>query len=323
MATHTIEVNVRGTWTPTKALEIQGKNLLVEGSFLRIASIHDEVWLDTEIDDPEACMQALRKEMPADVFTFLQKVPGEPARYSYQVELESFAAVRITNFEEWWEGLPQETRKNVRRSQKRGVTVDVRPLSPEVIEGIIAINNESPVKQGRPSRYYGKSFEETKKDHSAFLDRSDFICAYFGDELVGLLKLVHRGEISTILGYLPKASQYDKRPANALIAKAVEVAVNRGSTYLIYGNFNYGNKGESSLREFKVRNGFSEVFIPRYYVPLTLWGRACMKAKLHRGLLGILPHGMITTAVGLRTKCYTWFNRASSTLQSPAGSGSQ
>ncbi|MEO5925028.1 MAG: hypothetical protein ABIR70_14505 [Bryobacteraceae bacterium] len=323
MPTHTIEVNVRGKWTPTKALEVKGKNLLVEGKFLKIASIHDEVWLDTEIDDPEACMQALRSEMPADVFTFMEKVPSESPRYPYPMEIESFAAVRITTFEEWWEGLPQETRKNVRRSQKRGVTVDVRELTSEVIQGIIAINDESPVKQGRPSRYFGKSFEETKKDHGAFLDRSDFICAYFGEELVGLLKLVHRGEISTILGYLPKASHYDKRPANALIAKAVEVSVNRGSTYLIYGNYNYGNKGDSSLREFKVRNGFSEVFIPRYYVPLTLWGKLCMKGKLHKGLLGILPHSVITTAVGLRTKCYTWLNRASSSLQSPAGSRSQ
>lgn len=314
MRTHSIEVNQTGNWIQRQALAIQGKNLIIDGRFLRIASIHDEAWLETELDDPEACLKILRgpERLSADIFTFSQKLPGAPARYSYPIEWESLAVVRVTSFDEWWKQLPQETRKNVRRSQRRGVDVIVREFDDQLIRGIIDINNESPVCQGRPSRYYGKSFEEVRKDHCAFLDRSDFICAYCGDEMIGLLKLVHRGNVTSILGYLSKASHHDKRPANALMARAMELCAAKGVSYLVYGNFNYGNKGDSSLREFKIRNGFTEFLVPRYYIPLNFMGRVCMKAKLHRGLLGILPHRLIVTLVKARSKWYNNFYRFSS-----------
>ena len=38
--------------------------------------------------------------------------------------------------------------------------------------------------------YYGQSFEQAKEDHSAFLDRCDFICAHADDELIGFFKMV-------------------------------------------------------------------------------------------------------------------------------------
>ena len=63
--------------------------------------------------------------------------------------------------------------------------------------------------------------------------------------------------------------QEDKRPANALIAKMVEVCEAKGISHLIYGLYNYGNKRNSSLLEFKIRNGFEEFLVPRYYIPLT------------------------------------------------------
>ena len=72
-------------------------------------------------------------------------------------------------------------------------------------------------------------FDQIKRDHCSFLDRSDFICAFFGDELVGLLKVVYRGQVASILNLLPKASHQDKRPANALVAKAlVELCAEKG-----------------------------------------------------------------------------------------------
>ena len=236
------------------------------------------------------------------------------------MEWESLAAVRVTSFKEWWEKLPQEARKNVRRSRKRGVTVTVKEFGDDLIQGIVEVNNDSPVVQGVPNPYYGKSFQEVKKDHSSFVDRSDFICAYLGSELLGLLKIVYRGEVASILSFLSRASHSDKRPSNALIAKAVELCEARGVSYLTYGKFNYGNKRDSPLREFKIRNGFSEMLAPRFYVPLTLWGALCLKLKLHRGLLGILPPSVIALGVRARTK---WFKerestrRCSSTLERP------
>src|SRR5438552_1655252 len=85
------------------------------------------------------------------------------------------------------------------------------------------------------------------------------------------------------------SGHHDKRPANALIAKAVEICEAKGVRYLTYGNFHYGNKGIDRLLEFKIRNGFEAILMPRFYVPLTLKGALCMRLRLHRGLLGILP----------------------------------
>src|SRR5208283_5155978 len=123
-----------------------------------------------------------------------------------------------------------------------------------------------------------------------------------------------------ILNLAVKASQNDKRPANALIAKAVELCEKRGVCSLTYGMFNYGNKQDSPLREFKSRNGFEEVLTPRYYVPLTGWGRLAMKLGLHRGLLGILPPSVIAWGLNARSRWYHFKNflsRCSSMLERP------
>jgi hypothetical protein len=324
MAVDNIEISVKGKWTKVPALSINGKMIVVAGRLIKVAAVHDEQWLETETEDPEACVKRLKQGgspgLQADIFTFTQKLPEILPKYEYRTEWDSIAAVRLTTFKEWWEKLPQETRKNVRRSQKRGVVVSVKAFGDDVIRDLMELNNESPLRQGRPNTHYGKSFDQVKKDYSSFLDRSDLICAYVGNELVGLLKLVYRGEVAAILQCLPKGSHSDKRPANALIAKAIEVCEQKGASCLTYGMFNYGNKRSSSLRDFKIRNGFEEVLLPRFYVPLTVWGYLCLKANLHRGLHGILPHGLISFANTLRMNWYNakqFLSRCSSMLERP------
>ena len=88
---------------------------------------------------------------------------------------------------------------------------------------------------------------------------------------MGFLKLVYRGDVAAVLQLNSKTAHYDKRPANALLTKAVELCVARGISHLTYGLFNYGNKGDTPLREFKMRHGFREMLVPMYYVPLTVW----------------------------------------------------
>jgi len=58
----------------------------------------------------------------------------------------------------WWDKLPQETRKNVRRSQKRGVLVTVKEFGDDLIRGLMELNNDSPERQGRPNTHHGKTF---------------------------------------------------------------------------------------------------------------------------------------------------------------------
>ncbi len=308
MADNSIEISVKGRWVRVPAFDFNGKTVVVTGSWLKVAAVHDEDWLDSALEDPELCIRRLRDYgshgLRADIFTFSQKVPATLPQYPYSKEWDSVAAIRLTSFKEWWEKLPQESRKNVRRSQKRGVVVRVKEFDDDLIIGIMEVNNDSPVRQGRRFTHYGKTFDQVKKDHSGFLDRSDFICAYLQNELIGFLKIVYRGEVASILQLLPKTNHSDKRPANALITKAVELCEAKGVSWLTYGMFNYGNKRDSPVRQFKIRNGFEEILIPRFYVPLTRWGAFCMKLRLHRGLLGMLPHSVITVGVSARAKWY-------------------
>jgi hypothetical protein len=303
---NTHEISVFGRWVRVPALHVDGKTIVVRGKLIKTAVIHDEEWLETEVADPERCVSRLKDRvnnpLHADIFTFTQKVPSMQPRYSYATTFDSIATAATIAFKDWWEKLPQESRKNVRRSQKRGVTVEVKKADDGLIQEIVELNNDNPVRQGRPYAHFGKSFQQVKKDQESFPDRSDYVCAYLGSELIGFLKLVYRADVASILQLLPKASHQDKRPANALLAKAVELCEAKGISQLIYGNFNYGNKRDSPLREFKVRNGFGEMLMPRYYIPLTAWGSLCMKLNVHRGLLTMLPHSMITLGVALRAK---------------------
>jgi hypothetical protein len=90
------------------------------------------------------------------------------------------------------------------------------------------------------------------------------------------------------------------------MAKAVELCEQKGIHYLTFGKFNYGNKHHTPLREFKIRNGFGEIRVPHYYVPLTVKGAISVRLKLHRGLLGLLPHGVITFLVNTRAKLHAF-----------------
>jgi hypothetical protein len=319
-----VEIRVRGRWVTIPALDVNGEKLIATGKWLRIARVRSEEMMENELENPEVYIKKLRDDesrvLEADIFTFTQKLPATHPKYPYSVEWESIAAIRLARFKVWWESLPQETRKNVRRSQKRGVAVKIKGFDDDLIQGIRGVNDDSPLRQGMRNAYYGRSFEETKKLYGEFVGRCDFICAYFGDELIGFLHLVYRGQVASILNLTAKPSHFDKRPANALVAKAAEVCEEKGISYLTYGQFNYGNKRDSPLREFKIRNGFQEILVPRFYVPLTPWGRLCMKAKLHRGLIGILPHSVITVGLRARTLWYhlrAFLSRCSSMIERP------
>ena len=306
-AVRSVEVSVRGRWINVPAFEINGQVIIATGRWIKTASLKDEEWLEEVLMDPVACAWQLKQgstSPKADLLCFSQKVPDSMPRFKYPMEMSSVAVANISTYKEWWEALPQVTRKNVRRSCKRGVTVNVKSFDDELVEGIRAIQNETPIRQGRSYPHYGKSFEEVRRDHGAFLDRSVFICAYFGGEMIGVLKMVFRGNVASILQISSREAHYDKRPSNAMLAKAAELCDSRGIRYLTYGLYNYGNKGDSKLREFKVRNGFQEMLIPTYYLPLTAWGRLCVKMKLYRGILGLLPRWTINLSLRAREKWY-------------------
>ena len=324
MIQNSVEIRVKGRWVNVPVAVINGTQFLAKGTWLKTVTIRSEEMIENELENPSLYVKELKagknRLLKADIFTFAQKIPATKPKYSYPMECESVAAVHLTSFKEWWESLPQETRKNVRRSQKRGVTVAIRKFDDDLIQGIREVNDESPLRQGIPNAYFGKSSEETRKLYGEFVGRCDFICAYLRNELIGFLHLVYRGEVASILNLTTKRSHFDARPANALVAEAAKICEQKGVSYLTYGLYNYGNKGDSPLREFKIRNGFEEILVPRYFVPLTLWGSLCMKAKLHRGLVGIFPRWIIIAGLSARTVWYTsknFISRCSSTIERP------
>jgi hypothetical protein len=323
-AENCLEIRVKGRWVTVPAIDVNGRKMFASGKWLRMAQVRSDEMAEKELENPEQYLNKLEEGgnrlLRADIFTFTQKIPSSQPKYSYPMEWESVAVIHIASFKDWWESLPQETRKNVRRSQKRGVVVRTTEFNDDLLDGIRGVNDESPMRQGMPNAYYGKSREETRKLYGEFVGRCDFICAYVGDELIGFLHLIYRGDVASILNLTSKPSHFDKRPANALMAKAVEICESKGISYITYGLYNYGNKHDSPLREFKIRNGFRETMMPRFFVPLTWRGKLGIKTKLHLGLVGILPHSVITAGVSVRARLYNlaaFLSRCSSTPERP------
>ena len=305
-----IEISINGKWRTVPSMSFGGKSIVVNGRYLRVASVHDEEWLETELENPERCIERLKsadgRHLTADILTFAQKLPETTLKYDYRAEWDSVAAIKLSPFAEWWEKrLPQETRKNVRRAAKRGVTTVIRGLGDDLISGIIELNNESPTRQGRAFPHYGKSWDQVKKDYSTFEGRSDYVCAYVGEELIGFSKIIYCGPTAAMLQLMTKSSHYDKRPANALVAKAAEHCASRGCSFLVYGKYKYGNQMGKSLQQFKARNGFDEILVPRYYAPLTLKGVVGLKLNLHRDLVSMLPEQAVEVGRRVRRRWYT------------------
>jgi len=302
-----VTISVRGKAVSIPSAEVDGKTVIVSGKWIKMASVQSEDWLEGHvIEDPELFITRLKEtSLKADILTFSQKLPETRPRFKYSMEWENVAATPTTSFSEWWEQrLPQESRKNVRRAAKRGVDVRLAEFNDELICGISKIYNEAPLRQGRPFWHYGKDVATVKRENSSFLERSDFIGAYYRGELIGFVKLVYLGKVASLLQIVCMNSHYDKRPANALIAKAVELCEQKGMAYLIYGKFVYGNNYRSQLTEFKRRNGFERVLIPKYYVPLTTKGKFALRLRLHRDFKEMLPGPLIFFLTNLRARFY-------------------
>jgi len=309
METNQVEISVKGRVVRVPSVQIGDKTILAAGKWLRIVSVRDENWLAGEVvTDPEACIEKIRQaKLKADIFTFAQKLPNTTPNYSYYMEWDNVAAIPTTDYAIWWEQrLSQVVRKNVRRAVKRGLLVREVPFDDQLLQGIVKINNETPVRQGRPFWHYGKSFDVVKKDYATLLDRSEYIGAFYENELVGFIKMVNMGEIAGILQVLCMNKHYDKRPANALLAKAVEVCSLKGLKYLIYGSYIYGKNSNSPLTEFKRRNGFEQILLPRYYIALNAKGRLAIKLGLHHGWKNILPKSALDWARKMRA---TWYEK--------------
>ena len=298
------------------ALRVCDRDIKVGGRFLRIGHLDGEKY--RFLADPAPVIAGLHNcGTRVDLFTFLQRLPETKPKYDYPFEWDNFAAIPLTTFERWWmETLGFKGRNKAKQAEKKGVKLREVPFDDQLVRGIWEIYNECPVRQGKPFAHFGKDLETVRREASTFLDCSLFIGAYLGEQLIGFIKMTW-DETKTQAGLMhivSMVSQRDKAPTNALVVQAVRSCTERKIPYLVYSNFAYGKKQKDSLSDFKERNGFQKIDVPRYYVPITAFGAAAFRLGLHHPLASRLPEPLL---VRLREFRNRWYSRKLQSTTSP------
>ena len=275
--------------------------IVFEGRFPRVARLEQE-WFE-DVQNPKALTDALRNaEGGPDVFTFWQRLPNiQPEHeHEYWMERDSIAALPITDYSSWWDKqIKGAARNKVRKAKKRGVVIRLTPFDDRLVEGMISIFNETPIRQGRRFSHYGKDFATVRSQFSRFLFREEILGAYVGEELIGFSMLAYAGKYAVLGQILSKIARRDFAPTNALLARAVERCAEKKLPYLAYAYWL-----ENSLGDFKKSNGFRRFDLPRYYVPLTLRGKVALKLGFHHNVRQRLPPGLLGQLLQLRSWYY-------------------
>jgi hypothetical protein len=280
-------------------MSIDGKEIVLRGRLIRCAALRAEYF--EHVDDVAEFLGNLANaRVTPDLFTFVQDVSDATPRHAFHQEWDTLAVVAITTYDEWWKRqINGKTRNMIRKAEKCGVVVRVTPFDDKLVKGIQGIYNESPLRQGKPFAHFGRDCEWLKRAHATYLDQSEFVGAYSGDELIGFVKLFHRNGFSSLMQVIAKISSREKAPTNALIAKAVERCAAQGVQQLHYGVWS-----RRSLGEFKKHHGFEPYRLPRYYVPLTATGKLALALGLHRRLGDRLPISWQDRLIETRARYY-------------------
>ena len=296
------------------ALVVCEREVKIDGHFLRLAKLEGDSYRFPE--DLESIISALRRSgKRIDLFTFIRRLPDIKPKYDYPMEWDNVAAIHVTTFDNWWNQVGKKTRNMARQAERKGVKIGEIFFGNELIEGIWRIYNECPIRQGKRFPHYGMSRERIREHAGTFLDCSVFLGAFFDGMLIGFAKLtVDESRTQAGLMHIVSMMKHrDKAPSNALIAEAARTCAARKIPFLVYSKFAYGNKQRDSLSDFKERNGFQRVEIPRYYVPLTRFGKLALRINMHRTLIERLPEPLIAK---LRDYRASWYNtRAPQTMQ--------
>jgi hypothetical protein len=288
-------------------LQAGGRAIVLSGEALRVARIDGDGY--RFIEDPEAVLADLRRARSRiDLLTFMQRLPDTSPRYKYPMEWDNLAVLEVPCFDHWWnDQIGFKARNKAKQAEKKGVVLREVPFDPSLARGIWEIYNESPIRQGRKFFNYGKTLDTVTREASTFLDSSTFIGAYFEDKLIGFAKLtIDETHTQAGLMHIIATLQHrEKAPTNALLAHAVRACSNRGIRYLVYAHFAYGNKTRDSLSDFKERNGFRRIDLPRYYVPLSVVGHVALRLGLHRSIHHHVPEPIIALFRKYRAAWYT------------------
>ena len=230
-------------------------------------------------------------ERDIDIFTFLERrwcCPIMNLPDNWVKENDNVALLEVKDYQTWFRDVGKKTRNMIRKAEKSGVKVMVVDPSDKLAEGIWKIYNETPIRQERAFPHFGEPLKTVSRNMYERTDRSIFIGAYLGQELVGYIQLIFGDDVVVISQILSMQKHWDKSLNNALLAKAVEICSSKGQRWLMYGRI--GN--HPSLDRFKENNGFVKFSIARIYIPLTFKGRTAIRLGLHRELKDALPQSL-------------------------------
>ena len=80
---------------------IGGHTILIQRSVCKVARLKQEFYYD--IDKPVEFIEMLRNsKVKADLLTFLQPFPESEPKYKYYREWDNFAAIAISDYENWY-----------------------------------------------------------------------------------------------------------------------------------------------------------------------------------------------------------------------------
>lgn len=291
-------------------MRLEGKNVDVDGWLLRIGRLAAEGF--EYVGDPEVMLaDIVRTRSRMDLFTFIQRLPATTPDYNYPMEWDNLAALPVTTFEHWWNRqIHGKTRNMVRRSEKKGLILREVAFDDALVRGIWEIYNECPVRQGKPFPHYGKDVGAVRQMSGTYLDSSIFIGAFFEEKLVGFVKLTidETRSQAAVMHIISLMAHRDKAPMNALIAESVKACEKRAIPFLVYSKFSYWKKRRDSLSDFKERNGFRQFDVPRYYIPLTRFGRFAFHFGLQHGVLDGIPEPAV---IAVRQLWQMWYKSKS------------
>jgi hypothetical protein len=258
---------------------------------------------------PTAAFIEKLRERGVNLFTFIERkwsntIPN-PRQLWVKTE-DNIALLQVATYSDWWKNVGKKTRNMVRKAKKNGVNIAVVESSKKLAQGIRAIYNETPIRQGRAFPHYGASAKAVNLMVLS-AENSTFIGAFLQDELLGFIQLELGHEIAIISQILSLQKHSDKAINNALIAKAVEVCAAKKIGWLMYGRM--GN--HPSLDKFKQSNDFSRFPVTRYYIPLTMKGRIAIKLRLHREIKDVLPQSLKSPLIPL----YNWISRSKTRIK--------
>src|SRR5205823_3482501 len=113
----------KGAPIAVDAIQTDGKVYIIQGKFLKIASLKDE-W-QQDVDDPDETIAVLKRcPIRVDMLRFWQRIPESEPKFRYYREWRHVAAIPIANYKQWWDKqIRFRARNKMRKAQKLGVVV--------------------------------------------------------------------------------------------------------------------------------------------------------------------------------------------------------